>query len=211
MIKILTLNFAGDYERRKNNSNRALKILPLICCFLIASCSPSKETKEETETPAEDIEAASSIIEAAKAEQQNTMYSKSQDSTYLYWLNNKLILLDGQTKCNIYALNCLYRAGFRTPDVNALSRDLADTSKFTDILPIVGISEPDSAKKGDLIAWTGHVIIFDELVKIKNDIYARAWWAGTRQADNGENIINNVVYGKYKLSGFYVIRRPVKK
>ena len=181
----------------------------------VAGCSPSKETKEETETTevkTETIhEEGAMIMNAAKAEQENPMYSKDRDSTYLYWLNDKLILLNGQTKCNIYALNTLFKAGFKTPDVNVLTRDLMDTSKFKNILPVVGISEPDSAREGDLISWYGHVIIFDELVKIKNDLYALAWWAGTRQADNGDNIINNVVYGKYKLSGHYVIRRPLRK
>ncbi|MGH2574919.1 MAG: hypothetical protein ACRDFC_04375, partial [Ignavibacteria bacterium] len=151
------------------------------------------------------------IINTAKDEQQNEMYSKSQDSTYLYWLNNKLILLNVQSKCNIFAINTLFKAGFKTPKDNVLTKDLIDTSKFKDIIPIVGISDPESAKKGDLIAWNGHVIIFDYLVKIKEDLYAQAWWAGTRQKDNGDNVINNVVYGKYKLSGYYIVRRPVRK
>jgi hypothetical protein len=182
----------------------------------VGGCTPSKENteeKENTETKTEIIEeqAGALIMNAAKAEQENPMYSKEKDSTYLYWLNNKLILLNGQTKCNIYALNTLFKAGFKTPDVNVLTRDLMDTTKFKNILPVVGISEPDSAREGDLISWYGHVIIFDSMIKIKNDLYAQAWWAGTRQADNGDNIINNVVYGKYKLSGYYVIRRPVRK
>jgi hypothetical protein len=104
----------------------------------------------------------------------------------------------------------LFKAGFKTPRTNALSSDLADTTQFNDILPVVGISEPESAKKGDLIAWNGHVIIFDYLVKLKQDLYAMAWWAGTSQKDNGDNIVNNVVYGKYKLNGYFVIRRPLK-
>ncbi len=182
----------------------------------VYSCTSSKETKEEeetknkTETITEETQGAA-IMDVARTEQMNPMYSKSQDSTYLYWLNNKLILLDGQTKCNIYAINTLFKAGFKTPDVNVLTRDLMDTSRFNDILPVVGISDPDAATKGDLIVWNGHVIIFDHIVKIKNDTYAQAWWAGTRQADNGENIVNNVVYGKYKLSGYYLVRRPVRK
>jgi hypothetical protein len=59
--------------------------------------------------------------------------------------------------------------------------------------------------------WNGHVIIFESLTKIKSDLYALAWWAGTQQSDNGDNIKNNVCYGKYKLTGYYVVRRPVKK
>lgn len=195
-----------------------ITIVSLIAAALtFSACSPSKESseeKEETETKTEPVyeeQAGSLIISAAEAEQQNPMYAKSQDSTYLYWLDNKLILLNGQTKCNIYALNTLFKAGFKTPDVNVLTRDLMDENKFKDIFPIVGISEPELARKGDLIAWNGHVIIFEHLVKVKNDTYAQAWWAGTRRADNGENIINNVCYGKYKLSGHYLIRRPVIK
>jgi hypothetical protein len=105
----------------------------------------------------------------------------------------------------------LYKAGFKTPNTNALTYDLVDTAKFTDILPVVGVSDPESAKKGDLIAWNGHVIIFDYLLQIKKDMYAMAWWAGTSQKDNGDNVFNNVVHGKYKLNGYYVVRRPVKK
>jgi len=177
--------------------------------FAFFSCSPSKETEEEKTETVETTEGAL-IIQAAKAEQQNPMYSKSQDSTYLYWLNNKLLLLNSQSKCNIYAMNTLFKAGFKTPNVNVLTRDLMDTSKFKDILPIMGISEPESARQGDLVCWNGHVIIFDRLIYVKKVPYAYAWWAGTMQADNGENIINNVAYGKYKLSGYYLIRRPVK-
>jgi len=180
-------------------------------------CSSSKtteteETTETTETTEQKYEEAEGtmIMNAAKEERQNEMYSKSVDSTYLYWLNNKLLLLKNHTKCNIYALNTLFKAGFKTPKVNALTKDLVDTAKFTDILPIIGISDPELAKKGDLIVWNGHVIIFEKLTKIKSDYYALAWWAGTSKADNGENVINNVIYGKYKLSGYYVIRRPVK-
>lgn len=191
-------------------------LLVLSGLIYLNGCSSSKsteseETSETTETTYEETAAGALIIKTAQSEQQNEMYSKTNDSTYLYWLNNKLIRLKNQTKCNIFALNTLFKAGFKTPTVNALSRDLADTSKFADILPVIGISDPELAKKGDLIAWSGHVIIFDELTKIKNDYYAKAWWAGTSQADNGDNVINNVIYGKYKLSGHYIIRRPIKK
>jgi hypothetical protein len=195
--------------------------------FVISSCTPSGKTydeegkekteeeekkKEEKKETSEESEAMGAlIITTAKAEQDNPMYSPSEDSTYLYWLGNRLLILSNHTKCNIYALNTLFKAGFKTPVVNALTRDLVDTSKFTDIFPVVGISEPDSARKGDLIVWNGHVIIFESLTKIKTDLYCYAWWAGTSQADNGDNIRNNVIYGKYKLKGYYVIRRPVKK
>ena len=186
-------------------------LLALTALFYFAGCSSSKPNDEETtETTTEEVESGS-IISAAQAEQENEMYSPKQDSTYLYWLNNKLILLNGSTKCNIFALNVLHRSGFKTPTVNALTRDLVDTEKFIDILPVIGIQNTDNAEKGDLIVWNGHVIILESLTKIKNDLYAVAWWAGTRQKDNGDNIKNNVCYGKYKLNGYYVVRRPVKK
>ena len=158
-----------------------------------------------------DETAGGAIISIAKNEQQNEMYKPSIEKTYLYWLNNKEIHLNNVTKCNIFALNVLYSAGFKTPKVNALCRDLVDTSKFKDVFPVVGISDPDNARKGDLVVWNGHVIIFESLVKVKKDMYALAWWAGTHQTDNGDNVINNVCYGKYKLNGYFVIRRPVKK
>jgi hypothetical protein len=181
--------------------------------FAGCSGSSSTETEEENTNPEVSYKEAHGavILSAAEEEQQNDMYTKANDVTYLYWLDNLKTHLKNRTKCNIYALNVLFKAGFKTPSTNALTYDLADTSKFTDILPVVGISDPESAKKGDLIAWNGHVIIFDYLVRIKRDIYAVAWWAGTGQKDNGDNVINNVCHGKYKLNGYYVVRRPVKK
>lgn len=205
------------YLLYKIKSYRLFILLVFSSFVYFTGCSSSKTTEEETtetketkEITYEEAEGAL-IINTAKEEQSNEMYAKSSDSTYLYWLNNKLVLLKNHTKCNIYALNTLFKAGFKTPKVNALTKDLVDTSKFTDILPIIGISDPELAKKGDLIVWNGHVIIFEQLTKIKNDYYALAWWAGTSQADNGDNVINNVIYGKYKLSGYFVIRRPLKK
>src|SRR4030095_4137075 len=193
----------------------------LVILAYISGCFPaSKNEEEETkkEEKQENTEVTelketevSSIINAAKAEQENEMYMPSRDSTYLYWLNNKLIILNGSTKCNVYALNVLYRSGFKTPRTNALSRDLYDTDKFTDILPVVGINDIENAKKGDLVIWNGHVIIYESLAKIQNDLYAIAWWAGTRQKDNGENIKNNECYGKYMLIANFVVMRPVKK
>jgi hypothetical protein len=149
------------------------------------------------------------ILEQARIEQQNPMYSKEKDSTILYWLNNALILLNNHTKCNIYALNTIYKAGFKCPDVNVITHDLMDTLRFNEFIPYISGNDPDEIIKGDLIVWHGHVIIFDKLVKLSNRIFAQAWWAGTRQADNGENIINNVIYGKYPLEGYYIVRRPV--
>ncbi len=190
----------------------------LILCIYISACSSSNSDDNQPENttdnnPTEntyDEASGAAIITIAKDEQQNEMYSPSVVSTYLYWLDNRLISLKHATKCNIFALNVLYKAGFKTPKVNALTRDLFDTTKFEDVFPVVGVSDPEAAAKGDLIVWNGHVIIFESLVKIKKDMYALAWWAGTHQADNGDNVMNNVCYGKYKLSGNYVIRRPMK-
>jgi hypothetical protein len=192
----------------------SLFILLFAGSVILVGCSGSKTTEsEEEETPEISYKEAygAVILSKAEEEQQNDMYTKSNDLTYLYWLENKPIHLKNRTKCNVYAINVLYKAGFKTPKTNVLTYDLVDTDKFTDILPVVGISDPESAKKGDLIAWKGHVIIFDYLVQIKEDMYAMAWWAGTSQKDNGDNIMNNVVHGKYKLNGYFVIRRPVKK
>lgn len=193
-------------------------LLLLFTVIILASCGGGSYTNEEntettTETtnttPYEESQGAA-ILNVAEKEQQNEMYSPSIDTTHLYWINKKIVL-KGATKCNIFALNTIYKAGFRTPTVNALTRDLVDTSKFKDIFPIIGISDPESARKGDLIVWNGHVIIFESLINIKKENYAMAWWSGTKQADNGDNILNNVCHGKYKLTGYYVVRRPVKK
>lgn len=195
-------------------NKKYLLILLVSAVIYFAGCTSSKTEEEEknnTEVTEVDQTEGTAIINAAKAEQDNEMYSPGVESTYLYWLDNKLINLKGSTKCNIYALNVLYKSGFKTPTVNALTRDLVDTEKFTDILPVVGIQNVDDIKKGDLIVWNGHVILFESLTKIKNDTYAIGWWAGTRQKDNGDNIKNNVCYGKYKLSGYYIVRRPVKQ
>jgi hypothetical protein len=205
------------------------QLLIIIIIFLLGiyliGCFPASRTrnddtenKENTETTEEnttdntaDETAGAAIVNIAKDEQQKEMYKPSVEKTYLYWLNNREIHLNYSTKCNIYALNVLYKAGFRTPKVNALCKDLVDTTKFKDELPVVGVSDPQAAAKGDLIVWNGHVIIFESLVKIKQDMYALAWWAGTHQADNGDNVMNNVCYGKYRLNGYFVVRRPVRK
>ncbi len=189
-------------------------LLLLFISILMVGCSSSKyekkeEVEEEVTKPVEGQGAL--IIQTAEEEQQNEMYSPKKDSVYLYWLDNRLIVIKNTTKCNIYALNTLYKAGFETPTVNALTRDLMDKTKFNDVLPIVDISDPEEIMKGDLVVWYGHVIIFDYLVKKKDKLYAQAWWSGTRQADNNDNVINNVKYGKYPLKGNYIIRRPIKK
>lgn len=215
-VKILPPSTRGqDFILIIMKNKKYLLILLFSAVIYIAGCTSSKTEEEEknnnTEITEVETTEGAAIISAAEAEQDNEMYSPKQDSTYLYWLNNKLIILKRATKCNIYALNVLFKSGFKTPTVNALTRDLVDTEKFTDILPVVGIQSIDNIKKGDLIVWNGHVIIFESLTKIKNDTYAIGWWAGTGQKDNGDNIKNNVCYGKYKLNGNYVVRRPVKQ
>ncbi|HMQ77957.1 MAG TPA: hypothetical protein PKE39_00330 [Ignavibacteria bacterium] len=212
----------------KNRNLLNISLIFLLSLYL-TGCFPASRTEEDSEQTTEttteekqnevkdkevtDVSDASGakIMRIAASEQNVEWYSPGVDSTYLYWLNNQLIILNGSTKCNIFALNVLYKSGFKTPKQNALCRDLHNTDNFTDILPVVGIKDISSIKKGDLIVWKGHVIIFEEMVQSKKDIYVKAWWAGTRQKDNGDNIRNNVIYGKYKISGDYVVRRPMKK
>lgn len=201
----------------------ANKIFALISLFsaliFLQSCSSSKsdevdETAEEVKTAKvkELKEAeANTILTTAESEQTNEMYSPEIDTTYLYWLDSAMIILDGSTKCNIFALNVLAKSGYQTPDENALSRDLFDTSKFKDVLPVVNINDLEGARKGDLVVWSYHVIIFESEVALNDRLYVKGWWAGTRQADNGDNIMNNVCHGKYKIDGEFVVRRPVKK
>lgn len=187
----------------------------------LSSCSSSKEyeetetgtttTNENTNTTYSE-ENGNKILSQARIEQQNRMYSPDVDSTYLYWLKNKLILLYNTTKCNVFALNTLQKSGFKTPKVNALCRDLYDTTRFNEIFPYVPITDNSDIRKGDLVIWRGHVILFDYLFppNKQNRVYAKAWWAGTSKADDGETVINNVIYGKYELKGAFVVRRPIK-
>ncbi|MEO8514894.1 MAG: hypothetical protein ABI543_15150, partial [Ignavibacteria bacterium] len=152
--------------------NRKLLYLALILSFslYLTGCFPASRTEEDTEDKTETTEEkndegkndegknnevtetgdanGAKIMKIAASEQNKEWYSPSVDSTYLYWLNNQLIVLNGSTKCNIFALNVLYKSGFKTPKVNALCRDLVDKDKFTDILPIVGVSDISSAQKG---------------------------------------------------------------
>jgi len=151
------------------------------------------------------------IFKYAFKEQKKQMYAKNSDFVYLYWLKNKKLKLKNHTKCNIFAINTLFKAGFKTPKTNARTKDLVDERLFNDVLPIENVRRPEDLKKGDLIVWNGHVIIFDTLAMIKKDLYAKAIWAGTTKKDNGKNIMNNVIYGKYPLSGNFIVRRPVRK
>lgn len=154
---------------------------------------------------------AQKILKVAKEEQQNEMYSRHSDTTFLYWLSNRLIILNNSSKCNIFTLNVLHKAGFKCPNENILTYDLMDTNRFNNIFPVIKINSHKDIFKGDLIVWYGHVIIFESLVSIGDILYALGWWAGTKQENNGENIINDVVHGKYPLHGEYIIRRPLRK
>jgi len=197
----------------------------LASMIIVTGCSGSKDTSDEETEYAEhnehtekdpevnvkSEETGSYILNIAEAEQKNEMYKIEVDSTYLYWLDNYLLILNGSTKCNIFALNVLKKAGYKTPEVNALSRDLFDTLNFNDILPIVGVNDVSDAMPGDLVIWNGHVILFESEIELNGQSYAMAYWAGTKNPDNGDNILNNVCYGKYKLNGNYVVRRPLKK
>ncbi len=186
-----------------------------IAILSISGCSSSeKKSREEYEPDTKEIEEVSgsnAVFEIAKLEQENSMYSVESDTTILYWLDNMPAELSGFTKCNVFALNVLKRAGYKTPDENCLTSDMFDTSLYTDVFPVAGVNQIDVAEPGDLIVWNGHVIIFEKIVSAGGDEYALGWWAGTRQEDNGNNIQNNVCYGKYPLDGDFIIRRPVRK
>lgn len=186
-----------------------------IAALSVSGCSSSeKKSREEFESDTKEIEEVSgsnAIFETAKLEQLNSMYSVDSDTTFLYWLDNMPAELSGFTKCNVFALNVLELAGYNTPDENCRTSDMFDTSLYKDVFPVAGFNQIDVAEPGDLIVWNGHVIIFEKIVSAGGDEYALGWWAGTRQEDNGNNIQNNVCYGKYKLESEYVVRRPVKK
>ncbi|MBI5402418.1 MAG: hypothetical protein HY959_03380 [Ignavibacteriae bacterium] len=151
------------------------------------------------------------IFKYAFREQKKSMYAKNSDYVYLYWLKNKKLELKNHTKCNIFAINTLFKAGFKTPKTNARTKDLVNERLFKDELPIADVRKPEDLRKGDLIIWNGHVIIYDTLAKVNRDLYAKAIWAGTSKKDNGKNVLNNVIYGKYPLSGSFIVRRPVRK
>ena len=198
----------------KNKLFNSILFFSLIISLIFFSCTSSqkyKPNKEEESENYENIGQIGAIFKIAEKEQNNPMYSKESDSTYLYWLDNKLILLNNATKCNIYALNTLFKAGFKCPETYVLTYDLMDTLKYNDIFPFIASVESDKLERGDLIIWYGHMIIFDSLIMIKDDKFAFAFWAGTKQKDNGLNVKNNVIYGKYPLQGFYIIRRPQKR
>lgn len=217
-------------------NSKAILLLILIFALYISGCSGSDNSEEEDEYSTEEYKKGEDLTSAekeinteilwnriektAREEQKNTMYSRVKDSTYLYWLNNQLLITENSSKCNIFALNVLYKSGFKCPNENVLSYDLMDTSRYKDVFTLIYSGNADDYineeiekynifLKGDLIIWNGHVIIFESLLNINKKLYAQGWWAGTRQQNNGENIINEVVHGKYPLNGEFIVRRPV--
>jgi hypothetical protein len=192
------------------------KLFLLLACLVqihfLTGCSSSKKSVESVDEYEEvELERSYQIFSIASSEQQNPMYSKEADTTILYWLNDLSLELNGFTKCNVFALNVLSKAGYITPDENCRTAELFDTTLYRDILPIVSVGDCFKASPGDLIVWNGHVIIYEKLIVVGEEEFALAWWAGTGQEDNGENIINNVCHGKYRLDGEYVVRRPLLK
>ena len=186
--------------------------------FIIYGCSSSKEHSEKDTVPdsvlviqENETEEKDAIIKTALIEQDNPMYSPSVDTTFIYWLDNKVSRLKNYTKCNIFALNVLYKSGYKTPDKYALSRDLYNDSLFNNVLPMIKINEPEELITGDLIIWPHHVIIFESLIYKKKKVYANGVWAGTSQKDNGNDVKNNVIFGRYELKKDYKVRRPQKE
>lgn len=188
----------------------------LLVSILLSGCSASSEDSESNKLDTissnikTDLNVKRDIIATALNERENKMYSPSQDTTYLYWLDNYPLIIKNTSKCNIFALNTLYKAGYKTPKENALSRDLFNPELFQDIMPIIPITNLDDIITGDLVVWKSHVIIFESLVYVNEKPYAVGIWAGTSQKDNGKTIINNVNYSKYLLKGDFVVRRPQK-
>lgn len=203
-------------------SCRLLILTALTLLIIVSGCSGSSGNDNEeasdkiktgTESESEITEnsglVSEKISKAAFNEQKNPMYSRAEDSSYLYWLDNELIITDSATKCNIFAMNVLFKAGFKCPAEYPLTYDLMDTSKFKDILPVVKINSETDFRKGDLIIWNGHVIIFEYIIYNDDELYAMAWWAGTNQENNGVNIINDVVHGKFPIYEGFIVRRPL--
>lgn len=200
--------------------NKYSLIVIFALALFLSGCIPAQRNQndddDETEISENEINEndesdGNQIIKTALREQKNEMYSPDADTTYLYWLKNKPVKLRKTTKCNIFALNTLYKAGFKTPKTNALSRDLYNESLFQDILPVVSLNSLEDIRKGDLVVWKYHVIIFESLVYLKKDPYAKGIWAGTSKKDNGKTVMNNVMHGNYPLKGDFIVRRPERK
>jgi len=131
-------------------SNFKLLLALIVCALIILNgCSGSHEYSEENDES--ENEKGIQIVEIAKEEQKNEMYSTSNDSTFYYWLNNQIHTLENFSKCNIFAMNVLYKAGCKCPEVNVTTYDLMDTTMFGDILPLVKVSDGKNILKGDLL------------------------------------------------------------
>lgn len=198
---------------------RLFYLSPLTLIIILNGCSGSGEYSEEKDEHNDDTKLSGSVSELeierkgnlilniAREEQKNEMYSSANDSTYLYWINNPMF--GTFSKCNIFAMNVLYKAGCKCPYENVTTYDLMDTSRFNDILPVIKMNEDVKIFKGDLLIWNGHVIIFESYVYESNNEYVLAWWGGSRQINNGVDIINDVAHGRYPLAEGYIVRRPL--
>lgn len=180
---------------------------------MITGCSSSsKTTREEPEIAREESESGiAAIFRTAAEEQNNPMYATESDSVVLYWLDDLEMNIPGQSKCNIFALNVLSKSGYLMPAWNCTTSDLFDTSAYREEFRVISFNDAAKAEPGDLIVWNGHVIIFERLAAAGDREYALGWWGGSKQADNGTNIINGVCRGKYPLEEDFVVRRPVLK
>lgn len=193
----------------------------LIFLFCIAAylsgCSSSSENSEERKVEThetvseENAEPGLDLLRIASQEQNNRMYSRSCDTAYMYWLDSALLVTHGLTKCNVYLLNVLALSGYMTPSVNALAKDIYDTLMFRSELPVIAVNDISKARTGDVIAWKSHVILFESIIRAGEEEFVLGYWSGTESQDNGASIINNVCHGKYRLTGDFVVRRPVKK
>jgi len=184
---------SGEYSEEKDDSENNNKVK-----------SKTTGSTSELEIERKGIQ----IVETAKEEQKNEMYSSSNDSTYLYWINSPIY--GNFSKCNIFAMNVLFKAGCKCPDENTTTYDLMDTSRFNDFLPVIKVDEGERMFKGDLVIWNGHVIIFESYVYEGNNEYVVAWWGGSKQTNNGIDIINDVAHGRYPLLDGYIVRRPIR-
>jgi hypothetical protein len=178
--------------------------------FLIfIGCSSSEPDKKENEEVNKENESShASIINVGFEEQKNPMYSRSSDSSILYNTGKLHSGLSGYTKCNIFALNVIYKSGYKCPDEYLLCKDFFDTTRYGEFFPFVRLSSLLEIQAADLIVWRGHIIICE---KPCDEEYVFAIWGGSSREDDGTTIINGVKYGKYKITGDYIIRRPIKK
>jgi hypothetical protein len=213
-MKFIIIQFLIFYTNRIRTKRiifslyNILYITIFFSSFYILGCSSSQQTIRNNEDNIE--RSGNSIIESALIEQQNDMYKTDSDSAEIYWTNSTINGLKNLTKCNIFALNSLFKAGYKCPDEYVLTHDLFSKNKYNDIFPVIDISSPDDILKGDLIIWNGHVIIFESLLEVGGKLYAKAIWGGSSQENNDKSVKNNVTYGKFRLEGDFIVRRPIK-